>query len=227
MSRVPQRTNYKGNKTALKAIQHGIAAKKLVDQLPANAQSIASAQLVSQLMQDPEVVNALANLAAAGVHVSADIIEQSLPDLQRAAVATGTSLKAATVNAVQGVIDAIPIADDIEAVGQEAIAAADLGGAVAKAGTGILYSTKDIVSALGNESSIIDQRIKLLQNAANAAMDVPSLSVRPRATLDNNPKVGGKRQQRRRSRRFKKRRSKQCSRRKRQYPKTRRKPPKR
>ena len=152
-----------------------LLANSVASNLPSPSATKASAQLASQLMQNPEVVSALANLAAAGVHVGADVIEKSLPDLQKAAAATGTSLKAAAVNAIQGVIDAIPIADDIEAVFQELLAVADVGGAAAKAGTGALYSLKDIMATLNKEGTTLNQRVQQLQEATDNALPPANL----------------------------------------------------
>jgi len=116
-------SGYSGASNALKEYSQGnlianIAAQKGITIESMNKKVAAVTNLIAKLMQDPKVQDAVANVDASAVGMGATLIKKLEPIILNTSLKAGGELSTAGIQSIEGIIDVIPVVDDVEGLGQ-------------------------------------------------------------------------------------------------------------
>ena len=130
----------------------------------------AAAELLERVLANPKVQDEFAQVAAEGtkiaLKVAGDVIPQFLDTTQKVSGKTEGAIR----NAVQAILDEIPIVDQIEGIGQ-GLLAVDRGIAAAtQTGIGVVKAATTTVNDLGETAADFQQNVAALSSTADQAI---------------------------------------------------------
>jgi hypothetical protein len=151
------------------AIKNAYAIHQYAKQGP-EGRAAAAAELFEHVIANPKVQNEFAQVAAEGTGIAFKVAGDVIPQFFDTAQKVSGKTEGAIRNAIQAVLDEIPIVDQIEGVGQ-GLLAVDRGIAAAtQTGVGVIKAATTTVNDLGETAANFQQNIAELSTTADQVM---------------------------------------------------------
>ena len=180
-----QRMRTRGNR----AIQGAYALNRYANQGP-EGKAAAAAELLEHILANRKVQDQLAQVAAAGTGIALKVAGDVVPQLLTTAQKVSGKVESAGTNLIEGVLDIVPVVDQIEGVGQ-GLVAIDRGIAAAtQTGVGVVKAATETVNDLGETASAFQQNVAALSSTADQVIEneTPSSIAAPSIPTIQEPK---------------------------------------
>ena len=171
-----------------RAIQGAYALHQYANQGP-EGRAAATAELLEHILSNPKVQDQLAQVAAEGTGIALKVAGDVVPQLLDTAQKVSGKAESAGTNLIEGVLDIIPVVDQIEGIAQ-GLLAVDRGVAAAtQTGVGVVKAATATVNDLGETAADFQQSVGALTSTADQAIksDVNLSQMQPNITAPEIP----------------------------------------
>ena len=171
-----------------RAIQGAYALHQYSNQGP-QGKAAAAAELLEHILANPKVQDQLAQVAAEGTGIALKVAGDVVPQLLDTAQKVSGKAESAGTNLIEGVLDIIPVVDQIEGIAQ-GLLAVDRGVAAAtQTGVGVVKAATATVNDLGETAADFQQSVGELSSTADKAIksDVNLSQIQPVITAPEIP----------------------------------------
>ena len=184
-------SGYSGASNALKEYSQGnlianIAAQKGITIESMNKKVAAVTNLIAKLMQDPKVQDAVANVDASAVGMGATLIKKLEPIILNTSLKAGGELSTAGIQSIEGIIDVIPVVDDVEGLGQLFYSVTKFAAAGMTTASSFADTLTVIMETVSGKGLELAKRINNAITSASNAIPTPNVAKRINTAPSNN-----------------------------------------
>jgi len=173
-------SGYSGASNSLKEYSQGnlianIAAQKGITIESMNKKVAAVTNLIAKLMQDPKVQDAVANVDASAVGMGATLIKKLEPIILNTSLKAGGELSTAGIQSIEGIIDVIPVVDDVEGLGQLFYSVTKFAAAGMTTASSFADTLTVIMETVSGKGLELAKRINTAVTSASNAIPTPNV----------------------------------------------------